>query len=180
MKKTAFLLFLLSFSFLGNAQKYMTQSGKIRFFSKAKLENIEAVNNQVSSILNMENGEMAFTLLMKAFLFEKALMQEHFNEKYVESDKYPKAQFKGSVVDFEKLKLDKTPQKVTVKGQLTLHGVTKDVVAEGTLQKVGNNIQAKAVFSILLEDYQIKVPAAVADNIAKSIEIHVDMEYAKM
>jgi hypothetical protein len=180
MKKLSLLLLLLSFTAVGFAQKYMTQSGKIRFYSKAKLENIEAVNNQVSSVFNMENGEMAFTLLMKAFLFEKALMQEHFNEKYVESDKFPKAQFKGAVVDFEKLKLDKTPQKVTVKGQLTLHGVTKEVVAEGTLQKNGNNIVAKAVFTILLEDYQIKIPAAVADNISKTIEIHVDMDYAKM
>lgn len=160
------------------AQKYMTQSGTIKFFSEAPLENIESVNNQVSSIINMENGEVVFTLLMKAFNFEKALMQEHFNEKYVESEKFPKATFKGKIKDFNSVDLGSGKQTVEVVGQLTIHGVTNDVQAQATIDRNSENqISASSTFNIDVADYDIKIPAAVKDNIAKSIEITVNMEY---
>lgn len=162
-------------------QKYLTRTGLIEFFSETDIENIEAINNQASSVLNMENGEMAFTVLMKAFAFEKALMQEHFNEKYVESDKFPKANFKGQIVNFSAVKLSNNPTEVTIKGQLTIHGVTKEITTKGKLSKTGKgNILGTAEFTIKLADYDISIPSAVASNISETIDIKVKMDYEKM
>jgi hypothetical protein len=182
MKKiTALVLICICSITLTHAQKYLTRNGSISFFSEAPLENIEAYNNQVSGVIDLENGGMAFTLLMKAFIFEKALMQEHFNEKYVESHKYPKATFKGKIKDFDSITLGSEQIAVTVSGKLTIHGVTKEVSAPGKLLKnVNGNIEGKSVFSIDLQEYEIKIPSAVRKNIADKIEIKVNMLYEKM
>lgn len=179
MKKTLVLFSVLLLTVSVSAQKYLTRNGTIKFHSETPLEEIEAINNQVSGVINMDNGEMALTLLMKAFEFEKALMQEHFNEKYVESDEYPKAKFVGSVEDFSSLTLTDKPQVVTIKGKLTIHGVTQDVVVKGSLAKNGDKIVGTSTFQIKPEDYDIKIPRSVKDNIAKTIDITVKMEYAK-
>jgi len=164
-----------------SAQKFMTQSGTIKFFSKTPMENIEAVNNQVSSILNLENGEIVFQVQMKGFVFEKALMQEHFNEKYVESDKFPKSNFKGSIKNFGSVKLSDKPTEVVISGKLTIHGVTKDIETRGNLTMVNDkSISANSRFTVLLADYDIKVPSAVRDNISESIEITVNLNYEKL
>ena len=166
---------------LTHAQKYLTRNGSIRFFSEAPLENIEAYNNQVSGLVDLETGGMAFTLLMKAFTFEKALMQEHFNEKYVESQKYPKATFKGNIKDFDSLKLGTEQVVITVSGKLTIHGITKEIIVPATLMKdINGNIEGKSVFNIDLKEYEIKVPSAVRKNIADNLEIKVNMVYEEM
>ncbi|WP_430933608.1 YceI family protein [Saccharicrinis sp. 156] len=166
---------------LTHAQKYLTRTGSISFFSATPLENIEAYNNQVSGVIDLENGGMAFTLLMKAFTFEKALMQEHFNEKYVESHLYPKASFKGNIKDFDSFKLGSKPADIIVSGKLSIHGVTKDVSIPATLMKDKNgNIEGKAAFIIDIQEYEIKVPSAVRKNIADNIEIKVNMVYEEM
>lgn len=167
---------ILSFPSIG--QKYLTQSGTIEFFSETPMENIEAKNNQVSTVIDMEKGEIAFSLLMTAFAFEKALMQEHFNEKYVESEKFPKARFKGSITDFASLTLSDEPQTVEVKGELTMHGVTRPVVVKATLsQDSSGKIKAFSQFDVKPEDYEIKIPSAVRDNIASSIRVTVNALY---
>ncbi len=164
-----------------HAQKYLTRTGSISFFSEAPLENIEAYNNQVSGVVDLETGGMAFTLLMKAFTFEKALMQEHFNEKYVESQKYPKATFKGNIKDFDSFQLGSEPVVIAVTGKLTMHGVTKELSVPATLMKdINGNIEGKSVFNIDIQEYDIKVPSAVRKNIADNIEIKVNMVYEKM
>jgi hypothetical protein len=181
MQKLWILLYFLSFGQGVAAQKYMTQSGLITFFSKAPLENIEAFNNQVSSVINAGNGELAFSLLMKGFRFEKALMQEHFNEKYAESEKFPKASFRGEIEDFSWSKIGQEPQKVKVKGMLTIKGVSRPVEALGELRKVKDHqIEAKAVFPLALSDFGIKIPMPVKDNISNTIEISVKMLYDKL
>ena len=127
MKNTVFLLaFTLLATTSGLAQKYFTRTAEVSFFSEAPTENIEAQNRQVTCILNTENGELAFSVQLMGFHFEKALMEEHFNENYVESHKYPKSTFKGRVVDFEKIDL-KSPGKhpVAVEGEMSIHGQTK-------------------------------------------------------
>ena len=179
MNRILLLLAVLLVALPGLSQKYWTKNGHIRFFSEAPLENIEADNHQVSSILDLETDELVFSLLMTAFEFEKALMQEHFNEKYVESATYPKATFEGTVDGLDALDpAEPGEHAVTVSGDLTIHGVTNPVETTGTFTVLDDGtIDGDAVFTILLADYDIEVPAVVRDNIAREIEIFVDMNY---
>ncbi len=179
MKKILFLvliqLFAVSFSMAQG--KFFTRTGKISFYSEATLENIEAHNTQSTCILDTDNGEMAFSVLMKGFDFEKALMQEHFNENYVESEKYPKSTFKGKIKDFAKEKFTKDGKyDVVVEGDLTIHGVTQKVSTPGVIEVGGGNIKANATFPVAVSSYKIKIPSAVVDNIAKEVKITVDLE----
>ncbi len=161
-----------------HAQTYITKNGKITFFSKTPMENIEAVNNQVVSVLDSKTGVMQFSVQVKGFLFKKALMQEHFNEEYMQSDKYPKATFKGTIAGISKVNFAKDGNYVVnVTGNLNVHGVTNKVTLPGTISIVGGKLNATATFNILLADYKIDIPKIVQDNISKSIEIKVDCNY---
>ncbi len=179
MKKILLITLLLSQGLWAFSQKYMTQNGTISFFSEAPIENIESSNNQVSSVANLDDGQMVFSLLMKAFVFEKSLMQAHFNEKYVESEEYPKAVFKGQIQNFDKSKISTTPIEVTAKGFLTIHGETNEVTTTGQIyfDKAGQLI-VKSKFNIKLDDYKIKIPSAVKDNLSNTISIN--MQYEKL
>jgi len=182
MKKVFFFLALTISIQTLFAQKYMTRTGYIRFFSHTSVEDIEAKNNQVTGIVDAETGEMVFKVLMKSFLFQKALMQEHFNEKYVESDKFPHAEFKGKMKDWnpEMLKPGK-PIEIFVEGDLTIHGVTKKIIEKGTIELTPEGkVSAKAVFKLRPEDYGIKIPALVRSNIAEIVDVFIEMEYAAM
>ena len=165
-----------------SAQKYMTRSGHVWFYSHTPVEDIKAHNYQTSSILVPSSGDLAFSMLIKGFQFEKALMQEHFNEKYMESEKYPKATFKGKIVDIDQLNLSEegTTHSVKVKGSLSIHGVTKEIESMATLKIEKDKINATADFKLLLSDYAIKIPGVVRDNIAESIDVHVIMDYSLM
>lgn len=163
---------------LSYGQLYSTSNGEITFYSHAPLEDIEATNKQVSCAIDLSKGQMAFSMLMNAFQFEKALMQEHFNERYVESHKYPKATFAGSIEDIEKIDLSKAGSyNVTVSGKLSIHGVTQTVSSKGTL-KIGDDktLTANSTFTINLEDYKVKIPTMYIDNISESIEIKVKVK----
>lgn len=156
--------------------KYFTREGIIFFASTSTVEKIEATNKKVTSIVDTETGQMEFAVLMKAFEFEKALMQEHFNENYVESDKFPKAVFKGAIVNKSDVKwtTDGT-YPVKVAGKMTLHGVTKDMSAEGTIEIKGGKVIARSTFSLLLKDYNIEIPKVVADKISEAVTVKVDL-----
>lgn len=181
MKQLTFIFLFLAISVSGFSQKYMTQTGTIKFFSEAPMENIEAINNQVSSVVNTENGDIAFSLLMKAFTFEKALMQEHFNEKYIESDQFPKATFRGKIENFDNAALSTEATEVIISGKLTIHGQTNDISITATLAKTDKGlIIGHCVFDINVADYKITIPSAVTDNIATSIETTVDLSYEKL
>ncbi len=163
---------------LSYGQLYSTSNGEITFYSHAPLEDIEATNKQVSCAIDLSKGQMAFSMLMNAFQFEKALMQEHFNERYVESHKYPKATFAGSIEDIDKMDLSKAGSyNVTVSGKLSIHGVTQTVSSKGTL-KIGDDktLTANSTFTINLEDYKVKIPTMYIDNISESIEIKVKVK----
>ena len=177
MKKIYFVFVLSMICTLsGFSQgKFYTKTGKISFFSSTKLENISAVNRSVVTLLDSKTGDVQFSLLMKGFEFKKALMQEHFNRSFAESDKYPRSEFKGQVVNNGTVSYAADgAYKVTVKGKLTIHGVTKDVELPGTLTVKGGKILLKSVFNILLADYRITIPGMYRDNISKSIQITVD------
>ncbi|MEI2748989.1 MAG: YceI family protein [Ferruginibacter sp.] len=165
---------IIAVSFSANAQKYYTKNGNISFFSKASLENIQADNNQVMSVLNTQTGDMQFSVLIKSFHFEKALMEEHFNENYLESDKFPKATFKGVISDVSKISFTTDGMySVSVSGDLTLHGVTKKITSTGTITVKGGKISADSKFNIKLADYNVSIPKLVKDNIAESVEVKV-------
>jgi hypothetical protein len=171
------IIALCLLSFLGsNAQgKFYTKTGKITFFSSAPLEDIEAVNKSVIALLDPKTGDIQFGVLMKGFEFKKALMQEHFNKNYVESDKYPKSEFKGQVANNSSVNYTTDGSyDVTVKGKLTIHGITKDVEAPGKITVKGGKVQAHSVFNVLLADYNITIPKMYRDNISKTIKVTVD------
>jgi polyisoprenoid-binding protein YceI len=170
---------ILFVSVSANAQKYMTRTGYISFFSHTPLEDIKAENNQVASVLDISNGEIVFQVLIKSFRFEKALMQEHFNENYLESDKFPRSEFKGKITDLSSVDFKKDgTYNVTVSGDLTIKDVTKKIETKGTIVVESGNITANSVFSIVPEEYNIEIPGVVRDNIAKTIEVTVTMKYA--
>ncbi|MEZ4827727.1 MAG: YceI family protein [Bacteroidia bacterium] len=173
-----FAIVLLTTGFQLQAQKFMTRTGHIKFYSHTAMEDIEANNHQVTSILDTGTGELVFAVLMKSFQFEKALMQEHFNEKYVESAKFPKSTFKGKIINVEEVNFAKDGSyKAKVTGDLTIHGVTKEVSTEGTIVVAAGKISASAKFPVAVADYDIKIPGVVKDNIAKEIEVTVEMNY---
>ena len=155
-------------------QRYTTASGQTTFFSTAPLEDIEALNSRVAAIFDLNTGQLAFSMLMKDFQFKNSLMQEHFNENYAESDKYPRARFTGTLVTMPtEDQLRSGPQPVYVQGLLTIHNVKRKVRVPGTLQLRANDLVVTSKFSVAPVDYKIKIPALVRNNIAKSIDISV-------
>ena len=179
MKKVFLLTIMISLLVTGlHAQKiYSTKNGKISFFSNAPLEDIEAKNNEVESKLAASTGQVVFTLLMKGFQFENQLMEEHFNENYVESNKYPKADFKGYITNIKDINFAKDgtyPAKV--KGTLTIHGVSKEINQDGTITINGAKANAKTKFNISLKDYNIG-GSLIGKKIADKIAITVDCQY---
>jgi hypothetical protein len=181
--KRAFLIFfcLLPLIAVKAQGKYFTRTGNISFYSKTPLEDIQASNRQVASIIDFSNGEIVFSVLMKSFSFPKALMQEHFNENYVESDKYPKSTFKGKISNVQSVNVEKSGvYPVDIEGELTLHGVSKPVKTTGTLEVKDNKIYGKSQFTVAVADYNIEIPRLVRDNIAKNVDIQVDMVYEPM
>jgi hypothetical protein len=179
MKKLMFLVALVAIFQTAIAQKYITRNGYIRFFSHTVAEDIEGKNNAATSIIDMATGDMVFKALMKSFNFQKALMQEHFNEKYVESEKFPNAELKAKIKDWnpQLLKAGK-PIEVTVEGDLTMHGVTKKVAEKGTLElRSDGKLIAKSKFLVKPEDYKIAIPSLVRSSIAEKIEITIEAEY---
>jgi len=126
-------------------------------------------------VIDKESGEIEFAVLMKAFKFKKALMEEHFNENYVESEKYPKSKFKGKILNIQEVDFSKDGSfPVVVKGQLTLHGETKEVETKGTLDINGDEVQINAAFHLSPEDFAIEIPGIVREKIAKELLITVD------
>jgi len=165
---------LIVFAAAANAQKVYTKNGLISFFSSTKMEDIKADNNQVLCVLNTQTGDLQFSLLNKGFHFPKALMEEHFNENYIESNKYPKSTFKGTVADITKVDFTKDgTYPVSVKGDLVMHGITKNITAAGNITVKGGKVTAAAKFMVKLADYNISIPGAVKSNISESIEITV-------
>lgn len=161
-----------------NGQAYMTRNGKITFTSRAPIENIQAVNNEVTSILDSKKGEFVFILLVKGFKFKKALMEEHFNENYMESNTYPKANFKGSITDMRVINFEKNgTYLVNIKGDLTIHGVTKNIETPATIVISGGKISATSKFKAHIKDYKINIPGTVVNNVSEVVEITVECTY---
>ncbi|TGE22039.1 YceI family protein [Hymenobacter aquaticus] len=171
------LLVLLSLVLLpgaGAQGKYSTRAGLISFFSATPIEDIEARSTQANGVLDLNTGQLAFSVPMKSFVFRRTLMQEHFNENYVESDKFPRSTFAGTVLNFQPGSLHQGgPQSVVVEGDLTIHGVKRRVKVPGTLELKDDYLLISAKFSVAPADYDIEIPALVRENIAKSVAVTV-------
>lgn len=177
MKGLWIIALLLCANNLAAQGRFFTKTGTIRFYSKAPMEDIEAVNNTVTAVMDGASGALQFAVQMKGFQFRKALMQEHFNENYVESDKYPRAEFRGALTDKAAVVYGKDgTYNVVVKGRLSLHGITRDVQAPAALRVQGSKLWGKSSFTILLSDYNIAIPALVKDKLSNTITITVDLE----
>ena len=178
--KLKFILFafLMYFQFCNAQNRYFTKTGTIYFMSHTDAIDIDGTNKQVVSFLDIKTGEIVFGVLVKSFDFTLATASEHFNETYMESQKFPKASFKGTVKDIQKVDFTK-PGKfdVVVEGALTIHGVTKDVSEKGTFEVRDNEIDAFSSFQVSISDYSITVPKLVEERVAKSVDVKVNMIY---
>ncbi len=175
MKKVTVLVLALVFAVSGvfAQDRFFTKTGKISFYSKATMENIEAHNRSVTCVLDTKTGNVQFSALVKGFEFEKALMQQHFNENYLETDKYPKAEFKGQIVNNSDVNYAKDgTYNAKVKGKLTIHGETKDVDTDGTVTVKGGKVQLESDFNVQLADYKIKNDKL--NNISSTIRVSVN------
>jgi len=181
MKRLLLFVFFLNIILAVNAQKFMTKNGFISFYSHTPMEDIKADNNQVVGILDISTGEMVFQALIKSFHFDRALMEEHFNENYMESDKIPKSIFKGKITDLASVDFTKNgTYNVSVDGDLTIHDVTNRISAKGTIEVITGGINASSKFNIVPEDYKIIIPGVVKDKFDKSLQITVTMKYTPL
>ena len=183
MKKIVAVI-VLSFC-LGNiylsAQKYITKEGNIEIFSKTPVFTIEGLDKKVASILNLENGDVVATTLVRSFKFHEALVEDHFNENYMNSEKFPKASFKGKIVNFKEVNVKKDgTYKVSIKGDLTIHGETKPVDAAGTIIVKDGKVTAKSQFNISLAAYKIHVEESYKDAIKDEIRLDINFSYSPM
>lgn len=168
-----FSLALLSFSTV--ADKKITKTGTIVFeASVPSFEEVKAKNEAVTCILNPNNGEIAALALMKGFRFKVALMEEHFNENYVESSKYPKATFKGKIDNFDESKLTTTAKEYSVKGKLELHGKSKDITIKAKIKKNGETINLVSNFVVNVDDFDIEIPSVVSKKLSKQVNVTLD------
>lgn len=154
--------------------QYIARQGQITFFSYTPVENIEARNNQVLSLVDLSKNEIAVSMLMRAFVFPKSLMREHFNESYIESDLYPKATFEGYIQDYDP---DLEIQTRIIKGDFTLRGISKEIEVMTEIERSGSELIFSGTFELLVEDFEINIPRLLARNIAESIEIKFNFEY---
>lgn len=170
---------LLFTGIFANAQnKYFDKNCDITFLSSTPLEKIEGNNSSAVSVLDISTGAMDFAVLNTAFEFHQALLQEHFNENYMESEKYPKATFKGTIKNLSSINFKADGSyPADVSGTLTMHGVSKEIQVKGTIKVSGGVIQAQSAFSVKPEDYNIEIPSVVKDKIAKDISINVSANY---
>lgn len=171
------LLISLLISSKSFGQLYVTQAGETSFFSETPVENIVAVNKTVGAIINTSTNEIAVSMKMTAFEFPNKLMQEHFNENYMESEKYPMGTFKGKIVE----PIDYTKNgiyDVTARGQLTIHGVTIPRDLKGKLTVENQKISLISNFEVKLVDHKIDIPKIVFAKIAEVISVKINYAFS--
>ena len=177
MNRMLLILLLVGISTTVFGQKYFTKEGLVRFESDAPLEKIEAVNDKATCVWDTESGAIQVAILIKSFQFEKALMQEHFNENYMESSKFPKATFKGNVTNMDKIDLGADGNyTASLTGEMTIHGVTKEVTTDASIVVEGGAIKGLTTFELAVADYEIEIPKLVRENIAKVVSVDAEFD----
>jgi hypothetical protein len=178
MLRKLFILVLIVASATAFGQgKFIAKNAYISFYSLTPMEDILGESNEAVSILNGETGEIGFQAIMTTFHFRRALMEEHFNENYMESTKYPKSKFNGKIEGFNKDMLKGQVTNIKITGQLTIHGVEKTITVPGTLGLVDGKLVGTSKFQVIPEDYGITIPSVVRDKIGKQMDITVKVNY---
>lgn len=176
MKNIGLILILFITSY-ASAQKYFTKTGETEFKASVEaFEPVEAINKSTTVILNTKNGTIAALLFVKAFHFKVALMEEHFNENYMESDKFSKATFKGKIIEFDATSLSEIKKEFTLKGTITIRGKSKDIETIVLLKRVDNCILLVSSFTVSPEDFDIEIPSIVRSKIANAIQLNLNYE----
>ncbi len=157
------------------SQKMMTRVGEIKFeASMPAFEEVAATNKTVSCIFDQSNGDFVALALVKAFKFKVPLMEEHFNENYIESTKFPKATFKGKIINFDATKLTTNKSTFDLEGDLTLHGITKKIKTKISLSVNAGKVNAISSFSIKPNDYGIEIPSLVKSKVAENVKLLIN------
>ncbi|MEM6684732.1 MAG: YceI family protein [Bacteroidota bacterium] len=176
MKKILYLCMFFAVSTVV-AQKYYTKTGKTYFKASVEaFEPVEATSESTTAVINMGTGEVAALLFIKSFHFRIALMEEHFNENYMDSDKYPKAKFKGKLEGFNMADISETPKEYKLSGTLQMREMEKAISTTAKLSKSGDNIILESFFTVKPQDFGIKIPSIVREKIAKEINITLNYE----
>ena len=180
MKKLIYLIVFISIN-LFSQSKYLTKTGVINFeASVPSVEEVKALNKSVTAILNSDNGEFAALVFVKGFRFKNALMEEHFNENYAESDTYPKSTFKGKIIDFDLSNLNNHGSSFNIKGELTFHGKIKQLDnLEILISKNNDVVSISGSFKAMASDFDIKIPKIVRSKIAEDIEVSFNFPLKK-
>lgn len=175
------VLMVHAFVPLASGQKYYSKTGRISFVSDAPLEKIEAANSNAMIVMDATNGAIECAVLIKGFQFAKALMQEHFNENYMESHLFPKGLFKGTITNIREINLVRdATYKASIKGDLTLHGVTRPMVVSGDIMVKAGKIAVSSTFDFLVADFGIEIPKVVRDNVAEKVKVTVHADLLPM
>ena len=177
LKRLLSLILLVSSASVFGQGKYIAKNAFISFFSSTPMENILGESNEVVTILDASNGKVVVQALMTTFHFKRALMEEHFNENYMESSKFPKGKFEGIIMGFNKDMLTSPVSNIQISGQLTLHGIEKTITVPGTIGLENGKLVATSKFQVVPEDYKIEIPSLVRDKIAKQMDITVKVNY---
>jgi len=180
LKMIVLSIFVLQTYVISAQSKYMSKDGNASFFSEALLEDIEAHSKEAQSVIDLSTQKVVVKIPISSFHFDKSLMEEHFNENYMETEKYPNALFDGVYSAATPIEAGKDgTYQVEVSGKLTIHGVTNEIKTEGTIEIKDGKLISKTVFPVKLEDYKIKIPKIVFKNIAEVVEVKIDMLYNK-
>jgi polyisoprenoid-binding protein YceI len=173
MKKIVLSAFAAVITTALSAQIYLAKTCEISFFSASPLENIEAINKAAKPMINTATGDVQIKINISAFVFEKPLMQEHFNENYMESEKFPTAMFYGKINEPVDWKKD-GETKVTVTGKLTIHGVEKERTLDGLVSVKGDQVTISSKFMVHIADHGVKVPSLYVQNIAEDVQVKIN------
>ena len=177
MRKLIFLFLAFAISDGAAQTIYQSTSSTITFHAGTPVEDIDAVNTKSLSFLNKVSGEINISIPINEFHFKRPLMEEHFNENYLESVKYPKAEFKGKINDVDKIDFTQATSEITVTGKLTIHGVTQERTLKVTLQSSSNKIQGETKFEVILSDHKIDRPKIMWQKIAEKVTVTAIFTY---
>ena len=172
MKNSIIIALLLCFSVASAQEKLVTKNGTTTFeASVPSFEEVKAKNENVTCILNTKTGEIASLALIKGFKFKIALMEEHFNENYMESTRYPKATFRGILKDFDLKDVTATPKDFSLKGKLEIHGKSKEITTIAKIKKTEKGIEIETNFSVNASDFDIQIPSVVKNKVSNKINV---------